>query len=487
MVVFSLSRNTTSRSWICCESNMVRVVACRKIIVHLVILAGTGAVVLGSGSSSHLPAASLNEAPFSQGHRALGVQGEQYGVLAATHPMAQRVEGIFVKLLRVSGKRPGAVFEAYVLNTPKILVQALPGGAVVISRGAVDLTGRDDNGLAFLLAHEVAHVIRDHHGLLGSYHNLAGGGPAPPAGPGKDEQARTLQAMELEADRLGLLFASLAGYRVGAAIPILQKVISQTGSSPFHPEPRQRAEELAVGIRQIAAHVQLFYLGLAYLTSRHYEEAARIYETFASLYPSREVYNNLGVAYHKRALLYKRGDGFVKSVMVESQTRAQATLKDITEQPPATIGVESPLFRRYLDSAVSAYRLAVESDPEYAAGHNNLGLAYMEAGEYDFAIGEFKRALRLEPGMKMVWNNRGVAYFMNGDLPRAREDFLQAIATDPKYPDPHANLAILYLRQGRKDEAQRRGSTSGSSWQWASGERTTRGWSVLAHSNSAWK
>jgi hypothetical protein len=66
----------------------------------------------------------IQEAPFSQGQRAVDVQGEQYGLFAATHPLAQRIEGIFVKLLRVSGKRLGAIFEVYVLDTPKILVQA---------------------------------------------------------------------------------------------------------------------------------------------------------------------------------------------------------------------------------------------------------------------------------------------------------------------------------------------------------------------------
>jgi hypothetical protein len=86
-------------------------------------------------------------------------------------------------------------------------------------------------------------------------------------------------------------------------------------------------------------------------------------------------------------------------------------------------------------------------------GHNNLGLAYLEAGEYDFAIGEFKRALRLDPKLPTAWNNRGIAYVKNGDPERARADFLQAIAVDPTYPDPHGNLARLYDQLGKPDLA----------------------------------
>jgi len=402
--------------------------------------------VLGQGSRP------FQDAPFSQGQRALSVQGDQYGVLSATHPLAQRVEVVFTRLLRVSGKRPGAVFEVYVLDTPKVLVQALPGGVVVISRGAVELTGRDDSALAFLLAHEVAHVIRDHHGLLSSHQQIAVTSPSTPTASEKDE-VRALQAMELEADRLGLLYTSLAGYRARAAAPILQKVIALTGSSPLHPDPRQRAESLQATIRQITAHLELFSLGLVYVATGGYEEAARIYETFASLYPGREVYNNLGVAYHKWALLYQRDDGWLRSIMVDAQTRARATLRDITDQLPEPSKDAHPLFRKHLDRALSAYRLAVESDPDYAIGHNNLGLVYLEASEYDFAIGEFKRALRINPKLAAAWNNRGLAYFKNGDADRAKADFLQAIALDPTYPDPHGNLARLYERTGKNDLA----------------------------------
>ncbi len=388
--------------------------------------------------------------PFSQGQRALGIQGEQYGVLLATHALAQRVEQIFTKLLRVSGKRRGASFEVYVLDTPKILVQALPGGAVVISRGAVDLAGRDDDALAFLLAHEIAHVIRDHHGLLSSYQQISVTGTSTPPAPGKDEEVKALQAMELEADRLGLLYTSLGGFRGRAAVPILQRIIAATGSSPFHPNPHQREGTLRATMGQITAHIELFSLGLVYLATGRYEEAARIYETFASLYPSREVYNNLGVAYHKWALLYRRDDGWFRSIMVDAETRARATLKDIVKSPEKQLTEEvHPLFRKYVDRALAAYRLAAESDPDYAIGHNNLALAYLEAGEYDFAVGEFKRALRLDAKLAAAWNNRGVAYMKTGDVKQAEADFLRAVALDPTYPEPHGNLARLHERLGK--------------------------------------
>jgi predicted Zn-dependent protease len=406
-------------------------------LIPLIVAQILGEVRVASGQIMK----SIQEAPFSQGQRGIGIQGEQYGIVRSTDQVAQHVERIFTKLLRVSGKRPGAVFEVYVLDTPKILAEALPGGVVVISQGAVNLTDGDDNALAFLLAHEVAHVIRDHHGLLSSYRQIRVTGSSVPASPKRKDSGTALQAMELEADRLGLLYTSLSGYRVRSAVPILEKVIAHTGSSPFHPRPDQRAETLHATIRQIRVHLELFSLGLVYLTTGHYEEAARIYETFASLFPSREVYSNLGVAYHKWALLYQQDDGWARSVMIDSQTRARATLKDIGKMRPHAAGEKHRLFKKYMDRAREVYQLAVDSDPDYAIGHNNLGLVYLEAGEYDFAIGEFKRALRLDPNLSITWNNRAVAYAKNGDFQRAKADFLQAANLDQAYPDPHANLA----------------------------------------------
>jgi len=393
------------------------------------------------------------EAPFSRGQRAVNLQGEQYGTLPVTHPLAQRVNDVFTKLVRVSGKRPGAVFEVYVLDTEKVLVQALPGGAVLISRGAVELTGGENHALAFLLAHEIAHEVRDHHSLLGSYRKIPLAGTSL-LGTAKEE-GRTVQGMELEADRLGLLFTSLAGYRPRAAVPILQKVVALTGSGPLHPNPRRRAQNIQEVIEQISGQVELFNVGVFYLTIGQYHVAAKVFDDFQSLFPSREVYANQGVAYHKWALQYRSDDGLRRSLMIDPETLASRVGRDVPSTPLRTRGSSPhPIFAIAMERAVSAYRLAVEADPDYILGHNNLGVAYVDLGEYDYAIGEFKRALRGTPDLKAAYLNRGVAYLRNGDTVRAEADFKKAAALDPANPDPHINLRHLYRETGKAQLAE---------------------------------
>ncbi len=61
-------------------------------------------------------------------------------------------------------------FQARCLTGPGANAFALPGGFVFITRPLLELCGRDRDEVAFVLAHEMAHVIRNHsfHRLLGS-------------------------------------------------------------------------------------------------------------------------------------------------------------------------------------------------------------------------------------------------------------------------------------------------------------------------------
>jgi Flp pilus assembly protein TadD len=59
-------------------------------------------------------------------------------------------------------------------------------------------------------------------------------------------------------------------------------------------------------------------------------------------------------------------------------------------------------------------------DPQYARAYNNLGSAYLLAGQEEPAIRAFSRAIQL----------------------------------DPRYARPHSSLAQLYQQQGRRAEAE---------------------------------
>lgn len=380
--------------------------------------------------------AQAKETPLAEGRRALTVRGERYGVLADADPVTVGIREIFQKIVRAAGRRPGLAPEIHVLDTPRFMAEALPGGIVVVSRGFVGLARSDDSAMAFILGHEVAHLVRDHHGLLA--------GPLPDGPPSPADQKHMYQTIELDADRLGVLFAALAGYRASAAIPVLVELAARAEPDPLHPSPRERASAIRAQITAISEHLEVFYLGLFLLGAGRYLEAARVLEHFQALFPSREVMSTVGVAYHKEALRYAPEPEFRHLLMIDSSTRA-----------PTTKGAAPhPAFKKFMEVAVPYYALATAADPGYAPAWNNLGAAHLDLGERDLALGYINRALNADPGLASAYNNRAIAMLMAEDYKRAEEDLLHAWHLAPA-PNVAHNLVRLYERQRKRGEVYR--------------------------------
>jgi tetratricopeptide (TPR) repeat protein len=334
--------------------------------------------------------------------------------------------------------------EAHVLDTPRVIAQALPGGLVVVSRGLTDLARSDENALAFILGHEVAHLLRDHHGLLGSL-GVLGAGSTTGRTPASAEQVRAYKAMELEADRLGVLFSALAGYQASAAIPVLLTLTARTGPDLFHPNPQERASAIRERLEEVTEHLEVFHLGLFLTGVGRYLEAARVLEHFLALFPSREVLSTVGVAYHKEALRYAPVPEFRHLLVIDPTTRA----------PAPRSAAPHPAFKQLMERAVHYYSLAVDADPTYAPALNNLGAAYLDLGERDLALGHINRAIREAPGLASAYNNRAMAFLMAKDYRLAEDDLLRAARLEPGLREVSLNLARLYEVQGKGDEARR--------------------------------
>lgn len=94
-------------------------------------------------------------------------------------------------------------------------------------------------------------------------------------------------------------------------------------------------------------------------------------------------------------------------------------------------------------------------DPEDPVAHNNLGVAYLDAGQFEYALGEFRAALRTDPAFVAAYNNRGITHAKNGDLRRAEADLLDVVTKDPQYAPAFHNLAVVYQRLGNIAEARK--------------------------------
>ncbi len=121
---------------------------------------------------------------------------------------------------------------------------ALPGGFIFIARSLICLCGRDRDEVAFVLAHEMAHVIRRHAIDRLLKHKVVSA--AALVSPGRGALASWLRQVgfqwlecaysqdeEVEADELGLLLMRAAGFDPAGAIRVLQRL----GKLDRRPDP----------------------------------------------------------------------------------------------------------------------------------------------------------------------------------------------------------------------------------------------------------
>lgn len=135
-------------------------------------------------------------------------------------------------------------FNFETLEGPEPNAFALPGGFIFISRSLVDLCRHDRNEVAFILGHEMGHVIRGHamsrivsnsaiavasrvapiRGLLTGWLHRVGV---------QFLESAYSQDIESEADRFGVHLVAAAGYDPQACVQLLSRLAGL--NSPAHP------------------------------------------------------------------------------------------------------------------------------------------------------------------------------------------------------------------------------------------------------------
>ncbi|KNE61562.1 hypothetical protein AMAG_06378 [Allomyces macrogynus ATCC 38327] len=235
-------------------------------------LYGTGIAVVGT---SLYYVAHLEEVPISGRRRFMNVSTEreeqmaktaynqvmmQYGphMLPATHPTTRTVERVATKIIRAAGMED-LRWEFHVIDSREQNAFVLPGGKVFVFTGILPVC-KDENGLAIVLGHEIAHQMARHSAEKVSISLLV-------------ELARIAvtvffdtsyrmtgiftelglmrpfsRSMESEADHIGLLLAAQACYDPAAAVGFWQRMAAKGESGPAflstHPAHRDRIEQI---------------------------------------------------------------------------------------------------------------------------------------------------------------------------------------------------------------------------------------------------
>lgn len=163
----------------------------------------------------------------------------------------------------------GYQWEFNLVNNNQANAWCMPGGKVVVYTGIMPLV-QNENGLATVLGHEIAHAIA-RHGNERMSQELAAqfGGEALNVALAKEPgQTRDIfntvygvgsqvgllkysRTHESEADHMGLIFMALAGYNPQEAVPFWQRMAAQSQGSGKPPEILSTHPSDATRIKQI--------------------------------------------------------------------------------------------------------------------------------------------------------------------------------------------------------------------------------------------
>jgi predicted Zn-dependent protease len=152
---------------------------------------------------------------------------------------------------KLSDQLAGYKWEFNLVHNEEINAWCMPGGKVVVYDGLLPIT-RDENGLAVVLGHEIAHAVA-HHGAERMSQGMVEQGLGEAlsvALANKPAQTQQLwmtafgvgaqfgamlpfsRQQESEADHLGLVFMAMAGYDPNGAVTLWERMSQSGGAKP---------------------------------------------------------------------------------------------------------------------------------------------------------------------------------------------------------------------------------------------------------------
>ena len=99
------------------------------------------------------------------------------------------------------------------------------------------------------------------------------------------------------------------------------------------------------------------------------------------------------------------------------------------------------------------YDQAVESDPSCSECHNQRGLLQLKLGDVEKAVLSFRQALSADPYDEVAENNLCSALGRQKNYSEATACFSGFLAKHSRSAKGYYNFGILYLEQGKMDEA----------------------------------
>ena len=245
------------------------------------LMAGTAhaQVEVGQASSMRklIPAETLEASARQQYRQTLG-EADSKGALAPDdYPQLKRLRAIAARLIPYTAQwNPDSrkwKWEVNLIGSKQINAWCMPGGKIAFYTGILDQLQLNDDEVAMIMGHEMAHALREHSrerlakskatGMgLSVASQLLGLGQLGDVAANLGTQLLTLKYGrddETEADLVGLEIAARGGFKPEASVQLWKKMLGATGGGKgqlsflsTHPSGNNRIQELEANLPKVA-------------------------------------------------------------------------------------------------------------------------------------------------------------------------------------------------------------------------------------------
>ena len=236
-------------------------------------------VDVGQASSMRklVPAESLESSARQQYVQVLGEARSKGALAPENHPQLQRLHEIAKRLIPYTAQwNPEAKkwrWEVNLIGSKQINAWCMPGGKIAFYTGILEQLALNDDEVAMIMGHEMAHALREHArerlakskatGIgLSVASQLLGLGQLGDVAANVGTQLLSLKYSrddETEADLVGLEIAARGGFKPEASVNLWRKMLAANsgdkGSPGFlstHPSGNNRIHELEANLPKVA-------------------------------------------------------------------------------------------------------------------------------------------------------------------------------------------------------------------------------------------
>ena len=186
-----------------------------------------------------------------------------------------------------------------------------------------------------------------------------------------------------------------------------------------------------------------FGLGNAYALMGNHSNAISEFETIIKTYPNNvNVYISMARSYMALGETDKAHESVMEALGLKPENPIASSLL-------AMIYVK----KESIPEAIYQLKRVLLGSPEFAGAYE-LGILYMDNGEYDKSISTFKQGLEHFPKNILLWCNMAAAYQLKEDYQNAKATCLKALDLQTDGIMPNLCMANILMAEGEFDSAK---------------------------------